>query len=50
VNAWTSTDGSDIWLSYSSDGIAPEGSALPPAGSSMDSLNLVPAHLTVSPQ
>ncbi|HWM65815.1 MAG TPA: hypothetical protein VNO35_04475 [Steroidobacteraceae bacterium] len=48
VNAWTSPDGSTIWLSYSSDGVAPEGAAFPPAGSSMDSLNLIPAHLTVS--
>jgi hypothetical protein len=48
VNAWTSPDGLNLWLSYSSDGIAPEDSAFPPAGSSMDSLNLVPAHLTLS--
>jgi hypothetical protein len=49
VNAWTSRDGLSLWLSYSSDGVAPEGSAFPPAGSSMDSLNLIPAHLTLSP-
>ena len=49
VNAWTSGDGLSLWLSYSSDGVAPEGSAFPPAGTSMDSLNLIPAHLTPSP-
>jgi hypothetical protein len=49
VNAWTSPDGLSLWISYSSNGVAPEDSAFPPAGSSMDSLNLIPAHLTVSP-
>jgi len=48
VNAWTSPDGLSLWLSYSSDGVAPQDSAFPPAGTSMDSLNLVSAHLTLS--
>jgi hypothetical protein len=41
VNAWTSTDGRSIWLAYSSSGAAPNDSKFPPAGSSMDSFNLV---------
>jgi hypothetical protein len=45
VNAWTSPDGLGLWLSYSSDGKAPPGATFPPAGTSMDSLNLVPARL-----
>jgi hypothetical protein len=45
VNAWTSPDGLDLWLTYSSDGKAPTGAMFPPAGTSMDSLNVVRAHL-----
>jgi hypothetical protein len=45
VNAWTSPDGLDLWLTYSSDGKAPTEAQFPPAGTSMDSLNLVRAHL-----
>jgi hypothetical protein len=45
VNAWTSPDGLDLWLTYSSDGKAPSGALFPPAGTSMDSLNVVRAHL-----
>jgi hypothetical protein len=45
INAWTSADGLDLWLTYSSDGKAPEGAQFPPSGTSMDSLNLLHAHL-----
>lgn len=45
VNAWTSKDGSSLWLTYSSDGKAPDGASFPPAGTMMDSFNLVPARL-----
>jgi hypothetical protein len=45
VSAWTSPDGLDLWLIYSSDGKAPADAQFPPAGTSMDSLNLVRVHL-----
>ena len=49
VNAWTSPDGLTLWMTYSSDGKAPSGSLFPPAGTKMDSFNLVSARLTPGP-
>jgi hypothetical protein len=49
VNAWTSPDGLTLWLTYSSDGIAPPGASFPPAGTPMDSFNLVSARLAPGP-
>ena len=48
VNAWTSADGLTLWMTYSSDGLAPAGAVFPPAGSRMDSLNLVSARLVLA--
>jgi hypothetical protein len=45
VNAWTSPDGLTLWLTYSSDGTAPPGASFPPAGTAMDSFNLVSVRL-----
>ena len=47
VNAWTSTDGLTLWMTYSSDGKAPEGALFPPAGTSLDSFNLVKVELSL---
>lgn len=47
VNAWTSRDGLSLWMTYSSDGKAPDGALFPPAGTLLDSFNLVPAHLVL---
>jgi len=49
VNAWTSRDGLTLWMTYSSDGTAPPGAAFPPAGTSMDSFNLVSGRLAPGP-
>jgi hypothetical protein len=49
VNAWTSASGQALWATYSSSGIAPADASFPPAGTAMDSINLVEATLTVSP-
>jgi hypothetical protein len=46
VNAWTSADGLSLWFIYSSDGTAPAGALFPPAGTKLDSFNLVGARLT----
>jgi hypothetical protein len=45
VNAWTSRDGLSLWMTYSSDGKAPEGARFPPPGTMLDSFNLVQAQL-----
>ncbi len=45
INAWTSADGLTLWMTYSSNGRAPEGAAFPPAGTSLDSFNLISARL-----
>jgi hypothetical protein len=45
VNAWTSPDGLSLWLTYSSDGKAPADALFPPAGTMLDSFNLVSARL-----
>jgi hypothetical protein len=47
VNAWTSRDGLSLWMTYSSDGKAPPGALFPPAGTMLDSFNLVHAQLTL---
>lgn len=48
VNAWTSPDGLTLWMTYSSDGTAPPGASFPPAGTAMDSFNLVSVRLIPS--
>jgi hypothetical protein len=50
VNAWTSPDGLSLWMTYSSDGKAPDGALFPPAGTMLDSFNLVPAQLVLRPE
>ncbi|MGH8323060.1 MAG: hypothetical protein ACRETD_04555, partial [Steroidobacteraceae bacterium] len=47
VNAWASADGLTLWLTYSSDGKAPAGASFPPAGTALDSFNLVRVHLNL---
>lgn len=49
VNAWTSPSGETLWATYSSSGTAPADAAFPPAGTAMDSINLVKAELTLRP-
>ena len=49
VLAWASDDGATLWATYSSDGKAPEGALFPPAGTLMDSFNLVRVHLNITP-
>jgi len=41
VNAWSSPDGKTLWLTFSSDGKAPADALFPPAGTQMDSFNLL---------
>jgi hypothetical protein len=48
VNAWTSSTGQSLWATYSSSGIAPAAALFPPAGTAMDSFNLVRVDLVVS--
>ena len=48
VNAWTSSNGQTLWATYSSSGTAPAGALFPPAGTAMDSFNLVRADLSVA--
>ena len=48
VNAWTSSDGLTLWMTYSSDGKAPSGALFPPEGTALDSFNLVSARLIPS--
>jgi hypothetical protein len=50
VNAWTSADGSSLWMTYSSDGKAPADALFPPPGTMLDSFNLVRAHLALKPR
>ncbi|HEY2401799.1 MAG TPA: hypothetical protein VGI23_15715 [Steroidobacteraceae bacterium] len=47
VNAWTSKDGLSLWMTYSSDGKAPADALFPPAGTMLDSFNLVHAQLAL---
>ncbi len=49
VNAWTSRDGLTLWATYSADGIAPPESFFPPAGTDLDSFNLLRLHLDITP-
>jgi hypothetical protein len=49
VNAWSSPDGLALWATYSSDGKAPPGALFPPAGTPMDSFNLVSVRLSPGP-
>jgi hypothetical protein len=48
VNAWTSSTGQTLWATYSSSGTAPAGALFPPAGTAMDSFNLVRVDLGVA--
>jgi len=41
VNAWTRADGRHLWVTYSSNGVAPAQAAFPPPGTIMDSFNAV---------
>jgi hypothetical protein len=50
VNAWTSSDGLTLWMTYSSDGKAPRGALFPPEGTALDSFNLVSARLIPNPR
>jgi hypothetical protein len=50
VNAWTSTTGQTLWATYSSSGTAPAGALFPPAGTAMDSFNLVRVDLQLASQ
>jgi len=49
VNAWTSRDGLTLWFTYSSDGKAPQNASFPPAGTMLDSFNLVSVRLIPGP-
>jgi hypothetical protein len=48
VNAWTSPSGQRMWMTYSGGGKAPPGALFPPAGTSLDSFNLVSVELKVA--
>ena len=48
VNAWTSSTGQTLWATYSSTGTAPADALFPPAGTRMDSFNLVRFDLDVA--
>ena len=48
VNAWTSSSGKTLWMTYSAGGKAPPGALFPPAGTSMDSFNLVSVELNLA--
>ncbi len=50
VNAWTRQDGLHLWMTYSSDGKAPDGALFPPAGTLLDSFNLIQAELALRTQ
>ncbi|MEA3152149.1 MAG: hypothetical protein QOD56_3088 [Gammaproteobacteria bacterium] len=47
VNAWTGNEGRTMWMIFSSNGRAPDGASFPPAGTAMDSFNLVEATFNV---
>jgi hypothetical protein len=49
VNAWTSPDGLTLWATYSADGTAPQEALFPPAGTDLDSFNLLRLHLDITP-
>src|ERR1700733_14878784 len=49
VNAWTSPSGQTLWATYSSSGTAPADALFPPAGTAMDSINLVKVELALNP-
>jgi hypothetical protein len=48
VNAWTSSSGQTLWATYSSSGTAPADALFPPAGTAMDSFNLVRVELSLA--
>lgn len=48
VNAWTGADGRSMWVTYSSDGVAPVGAAFPAAGAKLDALHLVRVDLQLA--
>ena len=48
VNAWTSSSGLTMWMTYSGGGKAPPGSLFPPVGTSLDSLNLLSVQLNLA--
>jgi hypothetical protein len=48
VNAWASADGLHLWVTYSSNGVAPPEAAFPPGGTAMDAFNLVGVDLEVA--
>jgi acyl carrier protein len=45
INAWTSSNGLTLWMTYSAGGKAPPGALFPPEGTALDSFNLVSARL-----
>lgn len=47
VNAWTSSDGRTMWMTYSSSGKAPAGALFPPPGSGLDAFHLLRVDLQV---
>ncbi len=47
VNAWTSTDGLTLWMTYSSSGKAPANALFPPPGSGLDAFHLLRTDLMV---
>jgi hypothetical protein len=48
INAWTGADGRSLWMTYSSDGVAPEGAAFPAVGAKLDALHLVRVDLRLA--
>ncbi len=48
VNAWTSADGTTLWMTYSSDGVAAAEAQFPPPGTKLDAFHLVEATLTLA--
>jgi hypothetical protein len=54
INAWASPEAAggarvSFWATYSADGKAPQGALFPPAGTPLDSFNLVRVHLNITP-
>lgn len=48
VNAWTSSDGLSMWMTYSSDGEAPPAALFPAPGSKLDAFHLLRVDLQVA--